>query len=308
MIETIKSWIEDASTIVIHRHKEPDYDALGSQWGLKYLIEDNYPGKTVYVCGSNHQFTALPKMDTPDDAVFENALGIVVDVSQTHRVDDERVLKTPRKIVIDHHQNDSDFADLFYHQPDAIAAAEVIALMAQSLGWKITQRSAHALMLGIISDSGRFLYKGVDYQTFKAASQLMETGLDLNAIYESLYVDTVAYKRLRGYGLSQFKVLPSGVAFLKNKASIKTEFGVSEFSVSRGLVNVMAQVEGVDIWVNLTETDDGQILGELRSRKLPVNDVAKHYGGGGHTLAAGCILNSWTEAETLIKDLEGKLT
>jgi len=49
MIDTIKKWIEEADTIVIHRHKDPDYDALGSQWGLKYLIQDNYPEKNVYV-------------------------------------------------------------------------------------------------------------------------------------------------------------------------------------------------------------------------------------------------------------------
>jgi len=308
MIDTIKKWIEEADTIVIHRHKDPDYDALGSQWGLKYLIQDNYPEKNVYVLGKNNQFKALPPMDEVDDSIFSHALGIVVDVSQKHRVDDDRVLNTPKKIVIDHHQNSSDFADLFYHQPDKIAAAEVITLMALEWGFTFSARSAHALMLGIISDSGRFLYKGVNASTFEAASHLMKTGLDLNEIYESMYTDSLNYKRLRGYALSQFEVLDSGVAVLRNEKTIKKDYDVSEFTVSRGLVNVMSQLKGVEIWVNFTETDAGEILTELRSRELPVNDVASKYGGGGHLLAAGCTLASWDACDQLIKDLERKLT
>lgn len=307
MIKTIKNWIESAETIVIHRHHEPDYDALGSQWGLKYLIEDNYPGKKVYVLGLNNHLNALPPMDEVADTVFKDALGIVVDVSQTHRVDDARVLKTLKKIVIDHHQNPSDFADLFYHQPQSIAAAEVITLLALELGWKITHRSAHALMLGIISDSGRFLYKGVTDKTFEAANILMKTGLDLNAMYESMYTDSLSYKRLRGYALRQFQVLKSGVAILRNGKEIKERYGVSEFTVSRGLVNVMGQLEGVEMWVNFTETDTGEVLVELRSRDVPVNDVALKYGGGGHLLAAGCILKNWNDSHKLIHDLERKL-
>lgn len=307
MVETIKNWIESAKTIVIHRHQEPDYDALGSQWGLKYLIEDNYPEKNVYVLGQNNHLKALPPMDEVKDDVFYEALGMVVDVSQTHRVDDARVLKTAKKIVIDHHQNLSDFADVFYHQPQSIAAAEVITLLALKLGWKITHRSAHALMLGIISDSGRFLYQGVTDQTFEAASILMKTGLDLNAMYESMYTDSLSYKRLRGYALRQFQVLKSGVAVLRNGKEIKERYGVSEFTVSRGLVNVMGQLEGVEIWVNFTETDSGEILVELRSRAVPVNDVALKYGGGGHLLAAGCILKNWNDSLALIHDLERKL-
>ncbi len=307
MIKTIKKWIESTENIVIHRHHEPDYDALGSQWGLKYLIEDNYSEKKVYVLGLNNHLGALPPMDEVADTVFKDALGIVVDVSQTHRVDDARVLKTPKKIVIDHHQNGTDFADLFYHQPQSIATAEVITLMALELGWKITQRSAHALMLGIISDSGRFLYKGVTDKTFEAASILVKTGLDLNVMYESMYTDSLSYKRLRGYALRQFQVLKSGVAVLRNGREIKERYGVSEFTVSRGIVNVMAQIEGVEIWANFTETNSGEVLVELRSRDVPVNDVALKYGGGGHLLAAGCILKNWNDSHQLIHDLERKL-
>jgi phosphoesterase RecJ-like protein len=247
-------------------------------------------------------------MDEVEDSMFKDALGIVVDVSQTHRVDDDRVFNTPKKIVIDHHQNPSDFADLFYHQPDKIAAAEVITMMAIELGLAFSARSAHALMLGILSDSGRFLYKGVNASTFEAASHLMKTGLDLNGIYESMYTYSLNYKRIRGYALGQFEVLDTGVAFLKNKKTIKKEYDVSEFTVSRGLVNVMGQLEGVEIWVNFTETDADEILAELRSRELPVNDVASKYGGGGHLLAAGCTLASWDACDQLIKDLERKLT
>lgn len=307
MLKEIKTWIEEANTIIIFRHVEPDYDALGSQFGLAYLIEDNYPDKKVYVVGSNATLKGFPAMQTIEDDIFLDALGIVVDVSQTHRVDDPRFRLTKKKIVIDHHQNGTDFADLFLHQTAAIAAAEVIGLMAIDFNWHITERSARALMFGVVADSGRFLYKGVSAKTFQVAQALLKTGIALNEIYETMYTDELAYKRLRGYALKHFNVRPSGLALLRNGPEIKDRFHVSEFTVSRGLVNVMGQLEGVEIWLNMTQTNMGTVLVELRSRQISVFEMAQKYGGGGHRLASGCTLDNWDKAEQLIADIERNL-
>jgi phosphoesterase RecJ-like protein len=307
MLDKIKALIESHDTIVIHRHKDPDYDALGSQNGLKYLIKDNYPSKKVYALGKDNEFKVLPAMDTVDDSIFKKALGIVLDVSQSHRIDDERVLTCENVIVIDHHQNGTDCADYFYHDSEAIAVSEMIANMARAYDWELSEISAKALMMGIISDSGRFLYKGVRKETFEAAMFLMEIPFDLDEMYQSLYSVDLNYKRARGYALNQFVTTPSGIAILRNTKEVKNRFKISEFAVSRGLVSTMSQIKGIEIWVNFTETDDEEILCELRSSKIFVDDIARKYEGGGHHLAAGCILKTWNDTENLIKDIERKI-
>lgn len=306
MLKEIKNLIEKHENIYIFRHKEPDYDAFGSQLGLKYLIQDNYPKKKVYALGLNNHLDYLGLMDKVSELKNEG-LAILVDVAQTHRIDDERFKELKNIIVIDHHQNDSDCATLFWHDKEAIAAAEMITELAISSGWTFSVKSAKALMTGLISDSGRFLYKGVRPHSFEMAAHLLNQGIDLDDIYQNMYLEDIEFKRIKGYALSQFVLLDSKIAYLRNASNIKTKFNVSEFTVSRGLVGTMGQIKGVHAWVNFTETDEGDILTEIRSAKVPLDDIAKEFGGGGHQLACGCTLKSWPETEILIKAIEKKV-
>jgi len=307
MIKTIKEKIETYNEIAILRHLEPDYDALGSQLGLKNLILDNYPRKKVYALGDDNHLDALGKMDFLIKFDPKKILTIVVDVAQKHRIDDDRFLDVEDVIVIDHHQNDSDCATLFWHDKEAIAAAEMITQLGIELGWKFSIKSAKALMTGLISDSGRFLYKGVRPHTFEMAAHLLSQGIDLDEIYQNMYLEDLEYKRIKGYALSQFVLLDSKIAYLKNAPDIKRKFNVSEFTVSRGLVGTMGQIKGVHAWVNFTETDAGDILTEIRSAKVPLDDVARAFGGGGHQLACGCTLKNWPETALLIEAIEKKV-
>lgn len=306
MLKQIQTLIEKYDTIYIFRHKDPDYDALGSQRGLKHLIQDNYPKKKVYALGKDNHLDYLGSMDKVAE-IHPEGLAIVVDVAQKNRIDDPRFLDCKEIIVIDHHQNDSDCATLFWQDKEAMAAAEMITQLAISSAWRFSVASAKALMTGLISDSGRFLYKGVRPHTFEMAAHLLAQGIDLDDIYQNMYLEDIEYKRIKGYALSQFVVLDSKIAYLRNAPNIKTKFNVSEFTVSRGLVGTMGQIKGVEAWVNFTETDEGDILTEIRSANVPLDDVARAFGGGGHQLACGCTLKSWPETELLIKAIEKKV-
>ena len=80
------------------------------------------------------------------------------------------------------------------------------------------------------------------------------------------------------------------------------EYGADSFTLSRGMVNVMAEIKGVDIWVNFTETEEG-IFCEIRSSMYNINPIAKKYGGGGHEKASGATLKNREEAMLLLEDL-----
>lgn len=65
----------------------------------------------------------------------------------------------------------------------------------------------------------------------------------------------------------------------------------------------MSGIKGVDIWVNFTEDENGEIYTEIRSSKYNINPIAIKYGGGGHKLASGAILKNFAEADLLLDDL-----
>jgi len=304
MYETVLERIRAYPTITIHSHIQPDYDALGSQHGLKRLIHANFPDKTVYVVGERGDDTFFPSPDEVVDTVFEGALAIIVDVARRERVSDQRFELAAERVVIDHHKNPSDIAGTFLHRPDWIATCQILVDLAMQKELRVDAETATALFAGLVTDSGRFRYRQTEARTFRAAAYLLEHGARMQDFFDYLYGEDLNKIKLKGYFINHFRTTPNNVAYMKNDRHLKEHFQVSTFTISRGMVNQMAGINGIPIWANFTEDDDGSILCELRSKRIPIVDIAKSYGGGGHDLACGCTLDDWTQTDAVLKDLD----
>ena len=93
MFQELLNEIKNHQTIIIHRHKNPDGDALGSQIGLKAILQENFPEKTIYIVGDSaghYSFMDGSTMDEISDDVYTDALAIVLDTSARHLISDER--------------------------------------------------------------------------------------------------------------------------------------------------------------------------------------------------------------------------
>ncbi|MDI9540605.1 MAG: DHH family phosphoesterase, partial [Bacillota bacterium] len=112
----IKEIIEEYDSIVLYRHIRPDYDALGSQLGLKYLLLENYPTKKIYTYGlenmNNPDF--LEDMDNPSVDIIKKSLTIILDTSTHDRADDTSYLKGLKSLKIDHHLESENNTDYFF--------------------------------------------------------------------------------------------------------------------------------------------------------------------------------------------------
>jgi phosphoesterase RecJ-like protein len=83
---------------------------------------------------------------------------------------------------------------------------------------------------------------------------------------------------------------------------------IDEFHITpshaAGIVNVLSNIEDCEIHVHFAEDYDGRIRTEFRSKRIPVNLIASKYGGGGHALASGAVLNNWEEVDHVLRDLD----
>ena len=306
MFQELLNEIKNHQTIIIHRHKNPDGDALGSQLGLKCIIKENFPDKTVYVVGDSaghYSFMDASVMDEISDEIYADALAIVLDTSARHLISDERYPLAHRTARMDHHIFVEKICDVEVTDTSYESCCGLVTDFAIQCGLRLCPCCAKALYTGMITDSGRFRYDSTSAQTFRLAAKLMEQNFDTNDIYRKLYADDFSKIRLKAQFVLKIKFTDCNVAYIYTTKEELDELNADIFSISRGMVSTMSDIRGVDIWVNFTETEQG-VLCELRSSKYNINPIAVKYGGGGHAKASGATVASKEIAMQMLSDLD----
>lgn len=305
MFEQLFEAIKKYDRIIIHRHSNPDGDALGSQIGLKNIIKENFPEKEVYTVGDSSvrfSFMEDSKTDEIPDEYYKGALAIVLDTSATSLISDGRYTTADLSACVDHHIFCEKFTDIEIRNTSYESCCGLITEFAMECGLKLNSLAAKSLYTGMVTDSGRFRYDSTNSNTFRLASFLMQQPFDTNDIYSHLYADDFSYIRLRAQFVLKINFTENNVAYIYTTKDELASYSVDTFSISRGMVGTMSDIRGVDVWVNFTETESG-VLCEIRSSKYNINPIAVKYGGGGHAKASGATLRDRDEAMLLLADL-----
>ena len=305
MFEQILELIRSYPRIIIHRHKNPDGDALGSQMGLYTILKENFPEKEVYAVGDmtpRYAFMAYRPMDEIDDSLYEGALAIVLDTSAKALISDERYALASATARIDHHIFVETICGAEVTDTSFESCCGLITAFAIEGELTVSPEAAKALYTGMITDSGRFRYDSTSAQTFRMASFLMERKFDTADIYRNLYADDLSSIQLRAKFTLKIQTTPYRVAYIYTTLEEAAECGADNFTISRGMVGTMSEIRGIDSWVNFTETENG-VLCEIRSNRYNINPIAVKYGGGGHQKASGATLKDRNEAMALLSDL-----
>ena len=300
ILEKIKAY----NTIIIHRHMKPDPDALGSQVGLKALLEHHFPEKTIKVVGFNEPtLTWLAKMDQVEDTDYQGALAIICDTANTARIDDKRYLNAESIIKIDHHPNDEVYGDLVWVDTNSSSASEMIALFAEATNLELSDYAAKMLCAGIIGDTGRFLYPSTSARTLRIASQLREHNFDYAELTRKM--DTMSFKiaKLQGYVYDHLEVDENGAARVILTQEILKKYDVTDAETA-AIVGAPGRIDTVSLWGIFVEQADGHYRVRLRSKIHPINQVAKEHDGGGHPLASGANSYSLEENEQIYGKLQ----
>ncbi|HEK9106971.1 DHH family phosphoesterase [Streptococcus equi] len=306
--QTILEHIKHYQTIIIHRHQNPDPDALGSQAGLKAIITHHFPDKKVLITGFDEPSLAwISLMDQVSDADYKDALVIVTDTANRPRIDDERYTMGACLIKIDHHPNDDVYGDLSYVDTKASSASEIIAEFAFSQGLALTDEAARLLYTGIVGDTGRFLYASTSSKTLAIASQLRNYAFDFAAISRQMDSFPLKIAKLQGYVFEQLDIDDSGAARLLLSQEVLNSFGIS-LAESSAIVSAPGKIDVVQAWVIFVELPDGQYRVRMRSKEKVINGIAKRHQGGGHPLASGATSSGLEENEQIYQELIDLLT
>lgn len=304
IFEKIKSY----DKIAIFRHIMPDFDALGTQFGLATWIKENFPNKEVRCLGDNHvTFTPrglFPETDKLNDSWFNDKfLAIIVDVGDVKRIADPRFMKADFKIKIDHHPETDKVYDLTVVDEDTAAAAEIVVNMLISFGenYKFSKEAARYFYIALVGDSGRFQYNSTSSLTFQVADFLYTKGINIVDIYEEMYVKEIKDLEFMKYVLNNVKVTEAGTCYYVLEQAELDKLGLT---TDRGkeLVNTFSNIKGVNIWCSITEdTSEPCFRISLRSRHYDVSKIATQFEGGGHISASGAKINSLKDLDRFIK-------
>ncbi|WP_416151487.1 DHH family phosphoesterase [Salipaludibacillus sp. HK11] len=302
IIDKIKKW----DSIIIHRHVRPDPDAVGSQAGLKAMIQDFFPEKTILLAGVEEpSLTFMAHMDKITDEQFKRSLAIVCDTANTDRVDDQRYSQAADLIKIDHHPNNDPFGETVWVNTDASSTSEMIFelfLEMEKDGAKMNDNMARLLYAGIVADTGRFQFPNTTEKTFYYAGRLVEADFSRPDLYNYLYETSLPILRLEGYVLSELNILPSGAAYVNLPKDILSRFNVTSKEAA-SIVNCFSTLKGLKAWVFFVEEED-IIRVRLRSKGPEIHKLAARFNGGGHPMASGASAKDWSETDQVIKELD----
>lgn len=297
----IRRIIESNKKFVLTTHVNPDGDGLGSELALYRVLKKLGKEATILnhsATPRNYEFLDLNaeivKFDPERDreTVLSADVIFIVDTNQPDRLRTLQpfVLKSKGiKICIDHHLDTDDFADHYLIDEHSSASGEIVYRLIVELGSSyIDADVARALYTAIMTDTGSFRFPRTDPEIHRIAAHLIERGADPTEIYQKVYESWPPGRfLLLGRALSGMKLEHEGrLAYLVITRSMLEETSTNPEDTDN-FTNYPMSIGGVLIGIMFTELRDGVKISFRSKGEIPINELAKAFGGNGHKNAAG---------------------
>ncbi|MFC4995001.1 DHH family phosphoesterase [Rubritalea tangerina] len=289
--------LREHASFIIMSHVRPDGDAIGSQLALGHALEEM--GKTVYYYnedGLPENLAFLPhseRITQPQGEVLDVDVAIALDCANKPRLGDNALKAASQAklwINMDHHKSNPGYGDLNYIDSGSPATGQILYDFITAEGLPLSEVTRDAIYVAVSTDTGSFQYSGTTVATYEMAADLVRRGLNVGEINAKTY-DSHPYRRveLTRRLLNTLVMAEDGrIADWQLVYATKEELQLKPED-SEGLIDMIRAIEGVEVAVFFEELKDGTIRVSMRSKNpsIDVCEVAKLFGGGGHTLAAG---------------------
>ena len=309
-VAELQALLAQPRQVVITTHHKPDADALGSSlaW-MGYLQQkghhvtvitpSDYPAFLNWMTG-NEEVVVYEKRQNDSqarDLIARAEVIFCLDFSALSRINelgDYIRQATGAKVLIDHHQQPEDFADISFSNPRAAATAELIFEIIRDLGDQelITKGMGEALYAGIMTDTGSFRHPSTSRNVHLIIAELLKVGIDLSSVHRRIY-DSHTEIRLRFLGY-----------VLKDKLIVRREFNTAYIAITKdelkqyesktgdteGLVNYALSIEGIVFAAVFIDRGPAVKISFRSVGDFSVSDFSRdNFEGGGHHNAAGGI-------------------
>ncbi len=303
---------------VLTTHEHPDGDALGSLAAMQQVLGAMAKDAVSFMAADEfplpyeYRFIELPELVTtvPEDVADRTA--IFLDCGNIDRNGADGLKHAARLINIDHHHDNTHFGTIDLVVPQASCTAEVIWDLMSGLDVELTQPIAEALYVGLVTDTGKFMYENTGSRAHLMAAELIGAGIDVHAIYRRLYEGVPQGKlELLARGLGAVERFDGGLLTLTQLTREDYAATGADESYSEGVVDHLRALEGTAVAGLVREllSDSAAARRKVSLRatddRIDVSAIARALGGGGHRRAAGFATDM--EFQDLVAFLRGQL-
>jgi phosphoesterase RecJ-like protein len=316
--EQVLAHLREDERFVLATHENPDGDALGSLLAMQGLLSALGKDSSMFISPHDlplpreYRFLSLDGLiQLPLADVAERTV-VFLDCGNIDRNSASVLRDGAHLLNIDHHHDNTRFGTLNYVVPDASCTAEIVWELMHGLGVQPTPSVAEALYIGLITDTGRFMYENTGPRAHLMAAELIEAGVDVPGVYRRLYEGVPPGKlALLGIALGQLQRFDAGELAIVALSAEDFERADAEESYSEGIIDQLRALQGAKLAVLVRELSSGERKGQHKVSLRATNDdvdvsaIARAQGGGGHRRAAG--FSTTLEAQELIAFLRDAL-
>jgi phosphoesterase RecJ-like protein len=282
-------------------HEGPDGDALGSLLGMQRMLEAIGKDSVMFLAAKEFplpiEYRHLPLEDVFHEAPADirDRVVIFLDCGNIDRMPVDFLREDGMAVVnIDHHHDNTDFGDFKFVDPGASSTAEIVFELAMELDVKVSAAIARALYIGIVTDTGKFMYDSTDARTHEVAAELLRAGVDVDDVNQRLYESMPIEKlRLLSRALDNIELLCDGQLIITYIREEDYRAAGAGEEMTEGIIDHLRAVDGIRVAaVVRDQVSRGPVTRKISLRAgdehTDVSVIARTFGGGGHVRAAGC--------------------
>jgi len=298
LAETVAA-IREGDRFLLTAHEGPDGDALGSLLAMHAILEQLGKDSVMFLASKEfplpieYRFLPLEEVFHEAPADLADRTIVFLDCGNIDRMPVEWLQGGAAQVLnIDHHHDNTRFGDVNLVDVGASSTAEIVFELANELGARITPEIADALYVGLVTDTGRFMYENTDARSHRMAADLIEAGVDVHDIFRRLY-ERVPVEKLRLISRALEKIeryADCGLAITYIEEGDYEATGSSEV-MTEGIIDYVRSIEGTAVAAFVRDKTDGGRAARkvsLRSTEgVDVSAIAREHDGGGHQRAAG---------------------
>lgn len=294
--------IRSSDRFILVTHENPDGDALGSLVGMHRVLRALGKDSVMFMSADEfplpyeYRFVSLEGLVSTVPGDLDARVVIFLDCGNIDRNPAEDVRREGAVIVnIDHHHDNTRFGTVDCVVESASCTAEIVWDIMRALGVSPTADIADALYVGLVTDTGRFMYENTGVRAHEMAAELIAAGVDVNGIYRRLYEEMpLAKLMLLARGLADTRRYDDGALTYARLRRADYEAAGAEESYSEGIIDHLRSVQGTKVAAVARDvlapgSREGEKKVSLRSTDgaVDVSAIARAGGGGGHRQAAG---------------------